>query len=87
MTRRLTIRCDEELARQVEDRARHEGISRNQVVLRWIRQGLELDESRKERGVIGHSLDWLIGSWTEEQARVFDEAVGGFGQVDEEMWS
>lgn len=87
MTRRITIYCDEELARQIEDRARLEGISRNQVILRLIRRGMKLAELPKRTGVVGQSLDWFIGSWTEEEAREFDEAVSGFGRIDPDMWT
>jgi len=36
--------------------------------------------------VIGSSLDWFAGSWTEEQAREFDAAVADFEKIDEELW-
>lgn len=74
MSHQLTIRYDDELAREIEDLARREGISRNQAVLRLLRKGAEIEERVEEEGVIGSSLDWFLGSWTEEQAREFDEA-------------
>lgn len=76
MTYQLTIRYDDAIAREIEDLARREGISRNQAVLRLLRKGAGIEEQADEKGVIGNSLDWFIGSWTEEQAREFDEALG-----------
>ncbi|HUP50128.1 MAG TPA: hypothetical protein VNA04_15185 [Thermoanaerobaculia bacterium] len=86
MTHQLTIRFDEDLAREIEDVARRERVSRNQAVLRLLRKGVGLDEPPVEKEVIGTSLDWFIGSWTEEEAREFDEAVADFETIDEELW-
>ena len=86
MTHQLTIRFDDTLAREIEEVARRERVSRNQAVLRLLRQGVGLDEPPAEKEVIGSSLDWFIGSWTEEEAREFDEAVADFERIDEELW-
>jgi len=86
MPKQLTIRYDDELAREIEDLARREGLSRNQAVLRLLRKGAGIAEGREGRDVIGSSLDWFVGSWTEEQAREFDDAVAEFEAIDEELW-
>lgn len=86
MARQLTIRYDEALAREIEDLARREGVSRNQAVLRMLRKAAGLEDRAEEKAVIGSSLDWFFGSWTEEQARKFDEAVADFETIDEDLW-
>jgi len=86
MPKQLTIRYDDDLAREIEDLARREGLSRNQAVLRLLRKGAGIAEGREGRDVIGSSLDWFVGSWTEEQAREFDDAVAEFEAIDEELW-
>lgn len=86
MAHQLTIRYDEALAREIEDLARREGVSLNQAVLRLLRKAVGLEQRAEEKEVIGSSLDWFIGSWTEEQAREFDEAVADFERIDEELW-
>ena len=86
MTKQLTIRYDEDLAREIEELARREGLSRNQAVLRLLRKGAGIAEGKENRDVIGNSLDWFVGSWSEEQAREFDEAVADFETIDEEIW-
>lgn len=86
MTRQLTIRYDEELVREIESLARREGISRNQAVGRLLRKGAGLDEPGEEREVVGDALDWFIGSWSEERAREFEEAIADFEAVDEDLW-
>jgi hypothetical protein len=82
----LTVRYDDALAREIEELARREGISRNQAAVRLLRKGARLDEPERGREVIGNSLDWFIGSWTEEQARELEEAVADFERVDEALW-
>lgn len=86
MPNQLTIRYDEDLAREIEELARREGLSRNQAVLRLLRKGAGIPEGGKGRDVIGSSLDWFVGSWSEEQAREFDEAVADFERIDQELW-
>ena len=86
MTHQLTIRYDEILARKIDDLARREGVSRNQAVLRLLRRGAGIERGGGQQEMIGDSLDWFVGSWTEEEAREFDEAVADFGKVDEALW-
>jgi hypothetical protein len=82
----LTIRYDDVLAREIEELARREGISRNQAAVRLLRQGARLEEPDRAREAIGDSLDWFIGSWTQEQARELEEAIADFEMVDEGLW-
>ena len=86
MAHQLTIRYDDDVAQEIEDLAQREGLSRNQAVLRLLRKGAGLEEGVEDQDVIGSSLDWFAGSWTEEQAREFDVAVADFEKIDEELW-
>lgn len=86
MAHQLTIRYDDVLAREIEDLARREGISRNQAALRLLRKGARIEEPAQPRDAIGDSLDWFIGSWTDERARELEEAVADFEMVDEDLW-
>lgn len=37
--------------------------------------------------VVGHSLDHLVGVWSEEEAAEFLEATKDFGSIDEDLWA
>jgi hypothetical protein len=74
------------LAREIEDLARREGISRNQAALRLLRKGARLEEPDQARDAVGDSLDWFIGSWTPEQARELEKVIADFERVDEDLW-
>jgi predicted transcriptional regulator len=82
----LTIRYDDDLAREIDELARREGISRNRAVVRLLKEAAGVDDRDRPQRRIGDSLDWFIGSWTEQQAGEFEEAVRDFEVVDEEMW-
>jgi hypothetical protein len=86
MPHQLTIRYDEVLAREIEGLARREGISRNQAAVRLLRKGARLAEPDQAPDAIGDSLDWFIGSWTDEQARELEAAIADFEMVDEDLW-
>ncbi len=86
MSHQLTIRYEDDLAREIEELAQREGISRNQAVLRLLKKAVGVDRPAASQDVIGSSLDWFVGSWTEEEAREFDEALADFERVDEDLW-
>lgn len=78
----------ESVTQEIEDLAQRKGLSRNQAVLHLLRRGAGIEEGFQDQDVdvIGSSLDWFVGSWSEEQAREFDEAVAAFEQIDEDLW-
>ncbi|MFP3940497.1 MAG: ribbon-helix-helix domain-containing protein [Thermoanaerobaculia bacterium] len=86
MPHQLTIRYNDDLARKIEELAEREGISRNQAVLRLLRKAVGVGRLGEQHDVVGDSLDWFIGSWSEAEAREFDEAVAEFEQIDHELW-
>lgn len=83
--RQITIRLtDEALQKAVEETARREDISLNKAVVRLLRRGAGLDP---EPGtVIGHALDHLFGTWTEEEYQEFEEATRIFEEIDPTEW-
>jgi hypothetical protein len=81
----LTIRYDDAVAREIEELARRERISRNQAAVRLLRKGARLEPDQAPNA-IGNTLDWFIGSWTDEQARELDDAIADFEMVDEDLW-
>ncbi len=85
MGHQLTIRYDDQLSQEIDELARREGISRNQAVVRLLRKGAEIEGPRPEN-TIGEALDWFIGSWSDEQAREFEEVIADFERIDDDMW-
>jgi hypothetical protein len=82
----LSIRgLDEKTAALLKQAARKTGKSVNAQVIEFVHQGLGL-ASRGARG-LGHTdLDHLAGTWTEEEAREFEEHIASFEAVDEDLW-
>lgn len=88
MIKQLTIRgLDPELERAVRHLAEREGLSLNQAVLRLLRKGAGLGRSKGEEDVVGATLDHLIGTWSDEEAREVMAAVADFEVVDHGLWS
>lgn len=85
--KQLTIRgFDEELVHRIERLARHEGISLNQAVMRLLRKGAGLGEKKEQADVVGSSLDYLIGTWSADEAEEMEQAIADFEEIDESMW-
>ncbi|MFN0298740.1 MAG: hypothetical protein ACKVQU_00140 [Burkholderiales bacterium] len=87
----LTIRgFDRPLERAIRALAKAEGISLNQAALKLLRSGAGLETGSKQNGtrrdVVGNTLDWLIGSWTEEEEKQFLDAIAPLEQVDADLW-
>jgi plasmid stability protein len=81
----LTIRgLDEATTEQLRLEATRRGSSMNAVVKDLLRNGLGLARPSPQRR---HSdLDDLAGTWSDEDAREFEQAVALFEQVDPELW-
>lgn len=86
MPQELTIRTDAAIEEAIEREARSQGLPRERAALRLLRLGANLQESTAKAAVVGDSLDWFIGSWSEDQYREFEEATKIFEVVDEEHW-
>ena len=80
----LTLRgIDEELERRLRRIATEKAVSLNEAALYLMRRGAGL-ESDGSPAAIGHSLDHLMGLWSEEEAAEFAAATRDFEQIDEE---
>ena len=84
--KQLTVRgLDEDIVHELERIAEEEDVSLNQSVRKLLRRGLAHSGNEAD-GVIGNSLNHLIGTWTAEEADKFDRAVADFNVIDESMW-
>jgi hypothetical protein len=45
----------------------------------------DMEESKAREGIF-HDLDYLAGTWTEEEGREFLEVTENFNKIDEELW-
>lgn len=86
MLNQLTIRYDDDVEQAIEREAKSKGISRNRAALRLLRRGAGLEKEALQPQTIGDSLDWFIGSVSEQEARDFQESLKVFDTIDEELW-
>jgi len=86
--KQLTLRgFDKELTRRIRSLARSQGISLNKAALQLLRKGAGLSDDEPDVNRVGDSLDDLIGTWSEDEAFEFQEAVRDFDEVDPALWS
>ncbi|MFO7731323.1 MAG: antitoxin [Spirochaetia bacterium] len=82
----LTIRgVDEKLERALKEKAQQEHMSMNKLVIRILQNNLVKDK-QSEILKTYDDLDHLAGTWSEAEAREFEEYITPFEQIDEEMW-
>lgn len=84
MTANLNI---EELDPPLAEKLHNEAVRRNtsfaDFVLSLLRQALtDLTGNRQ----VYNDLDSLAGTWTEEEASIFETAIADFEVVDETLW-
>ena len=86
--KQLTVRgFDDELSECIRREAEQEGISLSQAALRLLRKGAGLTGTPANGERIGHSLDFIIGSMTKEEADELDRIIEESSEViDEEKW-
>lgn len=84
--RQLTIRgFGKDLEKAIRRIAREEGLSLNQAALKFMRAGAGV-EGEPQKRVLGSSLDWFIGRWTEGEERAFLRSVEWLERIDKELW-
>lgn len=83
----ITIRVDPEVGRRLRDLANTRRVSVSRVVDDTLRIGVGLGPDDGKPRAIGNSLDWLVGTLSDDEAREILGAVSVHEQIDEEFWA
>lgn len=82
----ITIRdIPPELIRAIRRKAQAEHTSLNKAVVRLLEERFST-AGRKRVKTRHHDLDFLAGSWTKQDAGVFDKAIAEQRVIDPELW-
>lgn len=73
-----------DLDKTIRQRARGKRTSVNRAVLSLLEE--YLNEGRTKRAELHHDLDDFCGSWTEDDAAEFDEALAKQRAIDPDLW-
>jgi hypothetical protein len=85
--KQFTVRgFDDDLEREIRRVAEREDISLNEALIRLLRRGAGLATDGPSWDRVGSSLDHLAGTWSEEEAREFNEIQRDFERVDPGLW-
>jgi hypothetical protein len=86
MPRPITIPdVDDATASWLVEEAGRRGVSIETVAGQLLQRGLEWERRRAEL-LTYHDLDALAGTWSEDEAAAFLQAVADFEQVDPSLW-
>lgn len=82
----ITIRgIDDALDKKLKEKARENGTSINQVVIRLLKEQLGLKKEKKYTAV--HSdLDRLFGKWSENEFQRIQGKIDSERKIDQELW-
>ena len=73
-----------ELMLKLEQVARSKGLSITKAALLLLEEGAGVRKVR--RPVVHHDLDALAGTWTKEEARIFEKSLRDQRKIDPELW-
>ena len=76
---------DEELAGRLQQTAKSEGKSVNQLVLETLRRRFGLDRDKRFTRVY-HDLDALFGAWPKEEYEAIQGQIDADRRIDAELW-
>ena len=74
------------VAKAIREKARREHLSLNKAVIGLLEEATGVAPRGPGRPEDDHDLDRFFGTWTEEEADAFDEALREQRRVDLEMW-
>ena len=76
---------DEELAGRLQQTAKSEGKSVNQLVLETLRRRFGLDRDKRFTRVY-HDLDALFGVWSDVEYEAIQGQIDADRRIDAELW-
>jgi hypothetical protein len=80
----ITVRkLPPEVARAVREKAKREQLSLNKAVVKLLE---EATGTAPHTTVLHRDLDRFFGTWTDDEADAFDEALREQREIDPEMW-
>jgi hypothetical protein len=76
---------DDTTAQWIKEESKRRGIEVEQVILELIHKGLNIERGPAQLQTY-HDLDALAGTWNEEQAKEFMNAISDFEKPDDHLW-
>ena len=67
----------------IRAKARQKKISVNRAVIELLEERVGVTERKR---AVHHDLDHLVGSWSRDEAKEFDEVLHDMRQIDPELW-
>jgi hypothetical protein len=71
------------LAKAIRKKADESGASINKAVIRLLEQSVG---TKVKKPSVHHDLDELAGSWTKQEAAIFEKALNRQRSIDKDLW-
>ena len=85
--KQLSLRgFDPELEKHIREIAHKQQISLNRATIHLLRKGAGLQEDGKSAGIVGDTLDHLMGRWSERESDEFLSSISPLEQIDRSFW-
>lgn len=68
----------------LKKKASQEKVSVNSLILQILEQNLGVTHPTKK--AVFHDLDYLAGTWSDRDKKVFDSNIKAFEEIDKELW-
>lgn len=75
-----------DLAKLIRKKAREKGMSINKAVISLLEESTGISNKKNGEKTLHHDLDKLAGSWTEQEARAFEEALASQRTIYPDLW-
>lgn len=69
----------------LKKKADEQKISVNSLILQIIENDLGFSHTKKK--AVFHDLDYLAGTWSDKDLKMFEENTKSFEKIDKELWS
>lgn len=73
---------DADLAKAIEEMAASSGLSQNKTLKLLLRKALNLESPQRPKS----DFSEFCGLWSSHEAAAFNQAIGIFEQIDEDLW-
>ena len=85
LSKTITLRnLSPELVSKLQQVARSKGLSLTRAALHLLEECTGIRKARPP--VVHHDLDALAGTWSKEEARIFEKALRDQRKIDPELW-
>jgi len=79
------VNIEDEILERLKSEATRFGVDLNTFIIALFKNAVGITPVASPDGLY-HDLDYLSGTWTDEDAEMFNHATADFNKIDDELW-